>query len=158
MYEDIYYSPVGPLLIKASEVAVHSISFDIETCSNSTNRITKHCKQQLDEYFSNKRLSFDLPLEPQGTTFQKKVWSQLQSIPFGKSMSYSELAISLGNIKVIRAAGTANGKNPIPIVIPCHRVMGKDGSLVGFAGGLKRKEWLLKHEGVIKGEQMNIFG
>ncbi len=98
---------------------------------------------QLKEYFSGERKCFDLPLEIEGTDFQKKVWGELVKIPFGTTISYKELAVRLGDEKVIRAAASANGANPLPIVIPCHRVIGSDGSLVGYAGGLKIKEKLL---------------
>ena len=108
--------------------------------------ILKECTQQLNEYFHGKRIEFSLPLAPKGTDFQKIVWSELQRIPIGKTVTYMDMAKRLGDPKVIRAAGTANGKNPIAIIIPCHRVIGSDGSLTGYAGGLKRKQWLLEHE------------
>lgn len=101
---------------------------------------------QLQEYFEGSRTHFDIKLDPEGTTFQKKVWAQLQTIPYGKTVSYQKMANDLGDPKVIRAAASANGKNPISIVIPCHRVIGSDGSLTGYAGGLHRKKWLLEHE------------
>ena len=102
--------------------------------------------KQFEEYFEGKRTQFDLKLAPKGTEFQKKVWSELQKIQFGKTMTYQQIANLLGNPKVIRAAASANGKNPISIIIPCHRVIGSDGSLMGYAGGLHRKKWLLEHE------------
>ena len=105
--------------------------------------------EQLSEYMNGERETFDLPLAPTGTDFQKKVWNELMNIPFGTTISYLELAKRLGDEKVIRAAASANGKNPIPIVIPCHRVIGSDGSLTGYAGGLDKKRWLLKHEGAL---------
>ncbi len=101
---------------------------------------------QLQEYFEGNRTHFDIKLDPEGTIFQKKVWAQLQTIPYGKTVSYQKIANDLGDPKVIRAAASANGKNPISIVIPCHRVIGSDGSLTGYAGGLHRKKWLLEHE------------
>ncbi len=104
---------------------------------------------QLKEYFNHKRKEFDLPLEIIGTDFQKKVWKQLLKIPFGKTISYKELALRLGNLKSIRAAAKANGANPLPIVIPCHRVLGADGNLVGYGSGLDVKEKLLQLEGSI---------
>lgn len=103
-------------------------------------------QKQLEEYLLGKRLEFELKLEPKGTEFQQKVWAELQNIPFGKTISYQELANKLGDPKVIRAAASANGKNPIGLIIPCHRVIGQDGKLVGFSGGLSRKKWLLDHE------------
>ncbi len=105
---------------------------------------------QLTEYFNGQRSEFDLKLAPQGTDFQKKVWDKLQEIPFGKTSSYQNVANVLGDPKVIRAAASANGKNPISIIIPCHRVIGSDGSLTGYAGGLHRKKWLLDHENPVK--------
>ena len=102
--------------------------------------------KQFEEYFEGKRTQFDLKLAPKGTEFQKKVWNQLQEIQYGKTMTYQQMANQLGDPKVIRAAASANGKNPISIVIPCHRVIGSDGSLTGYAGGLHRKKWLLEHE------------
>jgi methylated-DNA-[protein]-cysteine S-methyltransferase len=110
---------------------------------------------QLKEYFNGDRKEFDLPLEIEGTEFYKKVWNELLKIPYGKIISYKELAIRLGDEKVIRAAAKANGANPLPIVIPCHRVIGSDGSLVGYGGGLKIKEQLLTLEGIL---EPNLFG
>lgn len=108
--------------------------------------VLQEAVQQLQDYFQNKRTTFNFILNPQGTEFQKKVWEELLNIPFGKTVSYLDLAKKLGNPKVIRAAASANGKNPLWIVIPCHRVIGTDGSLTGYAGGLWRKKWLLEHE------------
>jgi methylated-DNA-[protein]-cysteine S-methyltransferase len=104
------------------------------------------CVQQLQEYFAGSRTAFSLKLNPKGTSFQKKVWNELQNIPFGKTITYLELSKRLGDVKAIRAVASANGKNPIWIVVPCHRVIGSDGSLTGYAGGLHRKQWLLEHE------------
>ena len=101
---------------------------------------------QLKDYFEGKRNHFDFPLNPEGTPFQQKVWSALLEIPFGKTVSYLELSKKLGDVKAIRAVASANGKNPLWIVVPCHRVIGTDGSLTGYAGGLWRKKWLLEHE------------
>jgi len=106
--------------------------------------------KQLTQYFKGDREAFDVPLNPQGTEFQQKVWRQLQEISFGKTTSYQKMANALGDPKVIRAAASANGKNPISIIIPCHRVIGSDGSLTGYAGGLHRKKWLLQHESPVK--------
>jgi methylated-DNA-[protein]-cysteine S-methyltransferase len=111
--------------------------------------------KQFEEYFEGKRTQFDLRLAPEGTEFQKQVWKQLQEIQFGKTLTYQQMANQLGNPKVIRAAASANGRNPISIVIPCHRVIGSDGSLTGYAGGLHRKKWLLEHESPVK--QQSLF-
>ena len=102
--------------------------------------------KELNEYFNSKRTDFTFKLKPQGTDFQKKVWQELQNIPFGKTISYLDLAKKIGDVKAIRAVASANGKNPLWIVVPCHRVIGTNGSLTGYAGGLWRKKWLLEHE------------
>lgn len=109
---------------------------------------------QLREYFEGNRSKFQLDLNPDGTDFQKKVWQALQEIPFGKTTSYLELSKSLGDIKAIRAVAGANAKNPLWIVVPCHRVIGSDGSLTGYAGGLHRKQWLLEHESPFKQQRL----
>jgi methylated-DNA-[protein]-cysteine S-methyltransferase len=111
------------------------------------------CVAQLAEYFRGERQQFELPLAPRGTTFQQQVWEQLKTIPFGKTASYLQVARAISGEKAIRAVGAANGRNPLCLVVPCHRVIGSDGSLTGYAGGLWRKEWLLRHEGVLKPEQ-----
>lgn len=109
---------------------------------------------QLNEYFEGNRTDFDFKLNPKGTDFQQKVWQELLNIPFGKTMSYQELSIKLGDVKAIRAVANANGKNPLWIVVPCHRVIGSDGSLTGYAGGLWRKKWLLDHENPVKQQKL----
>lgn len=141
-------SPLGYTKILGDENGIASISV-----LNSEEKETliipfslQDCAQQLQDYFQGKRKSFNLTLNPKGTTFQKQVWNELQNIPFGKTITYLELSKRLGDVKAIRAAANANGKNPIWIVIPCHRVIGSDGSLTGYAGGLHRKQWLLEHE------------
>ncbi|MBD0368698.1 MAG: methylated-DNA--[protein]-cysteine S-methyltransferase, partial [Flavisolibacter sp.] len=108
--------------------------------------VLKTVLQQLQEYFEGKRKIFDLPLQQQGTEFQQRVWNQLLQVPFGKTISYLELARKIGDVKAIRAVGTANGKNNLAIVVPCHRVIGTNTRLTGYAGGLWRKQWLLEHE------------
>ena len=110
---------------------------------------------QLGEYFNGNRQNFELKLNPIGTNFQKSVWNELLKIPYGKTVSYLELSKQLNDVKAIRAVANANGKNPLWIIIPCHRVIGSDGSLTGYAGGLHRKKWLLKHESPIK--QQSLF-
>ncbi|PTM09383.1 MAG: cysteine methyltransferase [Bacteroidetes bacterium] len=111
--------------------------------------------RQLNEYFKGERSQFSLKLNPQGTEFQKRVWNKLLSIPYGKTTSYLQLSKNLGDVKAIRAVANANGKNPLWIIIPCHRVIGSDGSLTGYAGGLSRKQWLLEHESPYK--QQSLF-
>ena len=145
-------TPVGTLQIKGSALGLQSIHFlDIEIAtSEEIPEALLSAVTQLKEYFNKTRTQFQLKLNPEGTVFQKKVWRQLETIPFGKTTSYQRLANKLGDPKVIRAAASANGKNPIAIVIPCHRVIGSDGSLTGYAGGLYRKKWLLEHESPVK--------
>ena len=113
------------------------------------------CVTQLKAYFREELQDFDLKLNPSGTDFQKRVWQQLQQIPFGKTCSYLELSKKLGDPKAIRAVANANGKNPLWIIIPCHRVIGSDGSLTGYAGGLHRKQWLINHES--ENKQQTLF-
>ena len=114
----------------------------------------KQAVEQLQDYFDGKRTTFSFKINPTGTEFQKKVWQELLKIPYGKTYSYLELSKKIGDVKAIRAVATANGKNPLWIVIPCHRVIGSDGSLTGYAGGLWRKKWLLDHENPVKQESL----
>jgi len=150
-------SPIGPLTITANDQSIISIEFKGSDPRETSSPLLQLCIDELSAYFNGGLSEFTVPIELSGTPFQNKVWQALTEIPFGTSISYSELAIKLGDQKCIRAAGTANGKNKIPIIIPCHRVIGKDGSLVGFSGGIEKKKWLLKHEGIIRGEQIEIF-
>ena len=147
-------SPIGPLLIAGDHESVHLIGFpkngkpqrpEAGWTESSTGPLAETVRQ-LREYFAGKRTDFDLPLAPEGTTFQREVWRTLQEIPYGETISYGELAKRVGNPKASRAVGSANGKNPIPIVIPCHRVIAGDGTLGGFGGGLPTKEKLLALE------------
>jgi methylated-DNA-[protein]-cysteine S-methyltransferase len=143
-----YNSPIGFLEISGTEQNIVNLNF-LETDPDRDSQVSlllEDCIQQLDEYFLHQRQKFDLPLLPQGTAFQKLVWEKLQEIPYGATSSYLDIANRIGNPKAIRAVGGANGKNPIAIIIPCHRVIGVNGKLVGYGGGLWRKEWLLKHE------------
>ena len=154
-------SPIGYLEISGSEEFVQSILFRNKIPAGKTEHSTvlAECRTQLEEYFQGTRTSFDFPFELIGTEFQKKVWEHLLKIPFGETRSYGEIARELGNIKLMRAVGMANGKNPLVIVIPCHRVLGSDNRLVGYGGGLQRKDWLLKHEKKVSGieHQLDIF-
>ena len=144
-------SPIGALSIYGDAMGISEVVFrESEITSEQIPDCLKDAVSQLTEYFEGKRNHFNLQLNPKGTDFQKKVWQQLQQIPFGKTTSYQEMANLLGDPKVIRAAASANGKNPIAIIIPCHRVIGSDGSLTGYAGGLHRKKWLLQHENPVK--------
>ena len=115
----------------------------------NTNEILKETIHQLAEYFDGQRKVFTIPLLPEGSNFQKLVWSALQNIPFGSTWSYFDVAKKIDNINSVRAVGNANGKNPIPILIPCHRVIQKNGSIGGYSGGIEIKRWLLKHEGIL---------
>lgn len=146
-----YYleTPVGTLAISGNENGLASVLFlenNNPQINTSIPNILVNTITQLKEYFEGTRTIFNLKLNPEGTDFQKKVWSQLQEIEYGKTVSYQHIANQLGNPKVIRASASANGKNPISIIITCHRVLGSDGSLTGYAGGLHRKKWLLAHE------------
>lgn len=141
-------SPVGELTLVASSDGLHAIQWSLE---HDLDRDRKHpvlrdARAQLEEYFDRKRTSFDLPLAPTGTPFQLRAWRALSRIPFGKTISYQEQARQLGDRKKARAVGMANGRNPIAIVVPCHRVIGKNGSLTGFGGGLDVKKFLLELE------------
>ncbi|MBO6517497.1 MAG: methylated-DNA--[protein]-cysteine S-methyltransferase [Bacteroidia bacterium] len=139
-------SPLGELTITCSSKGVQKIEWGITESERKPNQLTQKTISQLTAFFKGKQHEFDLVLDPEGTDFQQEVWAELTNIPYGKTISYEELATRLGDEKVIRAAASANGKNPIPIVIPCHRVIGKDGSLTGFSGGLWRKKKLLELE------------
>jgi methylated-DNA-[protein]-cysteine S-methyltransferase len=144
----IYHqSPIGLLEIRAEDEYITAIYF-VEEATEAVipSPAVEQCALQLDEYFAGKRRDFELPLRPEGTLFQRKVWALLQHIPFGETISYLTLAKQLGDAKCIRAAGTANGKNPVSILIPCHRVIGTNGKMIGYGGGLWRKKWLLNHE------------
>ncbi len=152
-----YKTPIGTAKIIGSEEGIESISVldnNIETSTDIPDCIKESVKQ-LDEYFSGKRTNFNIKLNPKGTDFQKKVWKELLTIPFKKTRTYLEQSKALGDIKAIRAVASANGKNPIWIIIPCHRVIGSDGSLTGYAGGIWRKKWLLEHEGFLT--QQSLF-
>ena len=157
MMENVFYydTKIGRIGIIDNGKAITKIYFanknEINIEENETELLRETVKQ-LEEFFEGKRNCFDLPLEPKGTEFQKKVWSALQEIPFGETRSYGEIAKIVGNEKASRAVGMANNKNPIPIIIPCHRVIGANGKLVGYAGGLNIKEKLLKIEKDYKAE------
>ncbi len=152
-----FSSPVGDLLIESENEKIITLGFLKDSKQEEMlSPAIEQCKAELDEYFSGHRKFFSFALDLRGTEFQIKVWSELLNIPFGKTISYEELAIRIGNIKSIRAVGLANGQNPIAIVVPCHRVIGKNGELVGYGGGLEKKIWLLQHEGAMQ-RQLSIF-
>ena len=144
-----YKSPFGMLFLTAEGDALTGVHFkkiDFNEATEKETTILKNSKKQLDEYFSGKRKSFELKINLNGTIFQKKAWQHLQKIPYGKTSSYSDQAKSAGSANAVRAIGSANGRNPIAIIIPCHRVIRADGSLGGYAGGLPVKKFLLKLE------------
>ena len=151
------HTPLGIAKLEGDESGLASITVlnDDIPASTIIPELLEDTVYQLQEYFKGQRESFSLTLNPNGTDFQKRVWDALQAIPYGKTVSYLDLSKTLGNVKAIRAVAAANGKNPLWIVIPCHRVIGSDGSLTGYAGGLHRKKWLLDHESPAK--QQSLF-
>jgi len=150
-------TPLGIAKLEGDEEGLFAIT--VLNGDEKTSDIIPECLEdavyQLQEYFEGKRKNFTLELKPQGTDFQKRVWDGLLKIPYGKTVSYLDLSKTLGDVKAIRAVAAANGKNPLWIVVPCHRVIGSDGSLTGYAGGLHRKRWLLAHESPVK--QQSLF-
>jgi len=150
-------TPLGVAKICGDESGISSLTVlnTDETISDIVPEILQDCVYQLQEYFNGNREHFNLKLNPKGTEFQKQVWKELQIIPYGKTVSYLEFSKQLGDVKAIRAVANANGKNPLWIIVPCHRVIGSDGSLTGYAGGLHRKQWLLEHESPYK--QQSLF-
>jgi len=157
MKEVVINTPLGHSKIAGNEKGISSIVvLDNDTpLSTAIPEDLKDCVNQITQYFRGTRKEFDLKLNPEGTEFQKRVWNELINIPYGKTMSYLELSKRIGDTKAIRAVANANGQNPIWIIIPCHRVIGSDGSLTGYAGGLHRKKWLLDHENPYK--QQSLF-
>jgi methylated-DNA-[protein]-cysteine S-methyltransferase len=146
-YYGYYESPIGLLEVICTKEGLLSVEFvDKKLSEVYPNSLLEEVLKQLDQYFKGERKEFDVPLSLGGTPFQNQVWNELQNIPFGRTLSYKELAVKLGNEKATRAVGNANGKNPISIIVPCHRVIGSNKSLTGYAGGLDRKKWLLEHE------------
>lgn len=155
LYSKEIDSPVGLLKLVAHDQALVAVLWENESpnrvrvatlIEDQNHPVLLNTQQQLTEYFNQTRTIFDLALDFQGTDFQKKVWQALLTIPFGETRSYKQIAEQIGNVKAVRAVGAANGKNPISIIAPCHRVVGANGKLVGFAGGLENKEILLKIE------------
>jgi methylated-DNA-[protein]-cysteine S-methyltransferase len=151
-YTQIYHSPIGIIKIVADEFCIEELVFMEEsqlnelTISTSTPLIITQCIEELIEYFAGKRKQFSVAINQAGTEFQQKVWKELYEIPFSKTLSYGELAKKMGDPNLVRAAASANGKNKIAILVPCHRIVGSDRSLVGYAWGKGRKKWLLQHE------------
>ncbi|HOT89220.1 MAG TPA: methylated-DNA--[protein]-cysteine S-methyltransferase [Bacteroidales bacterium] len=156
MEKTFYLSPIGLIEICGSEKGISTVLFDakVDTLIEHPSCL-RDCVKQLDEYFNKKRKIFDLPFDLSGTEFQLKVWNELLKIPYGAVCSYIDIAKRIGNKPAVRAVGSANGKKPISIIIPCHRVIGNDGSLVGYGGGIWRKKYLLELESEAK--QTNLF-
>jgi methylated-DNA-[protein]-cysteine S-methyltransferase len=152
-----HQTPVGELLIESEDDKITTINFlkttKIEVHSTP---VIEQCITELDEYFFEGRKFFTVELQFHGSDFQNRVWNELLAIPYGRTMSYLDIAIKLGDVNTIRAVGLANGQNPIAIIVPCHRVIGKNGDLVGYGGGLDKKEWLLQHEGAFS-QQLKLF-
>lgn len=157
MEEAFIKTPLGVAKIAGDDLGLSSISVlnTNEVITQIVPEVLEDAVYQLNEYFEGKRTHFDLLLNPTGTDFQQRVWKGLLEIPYGKTVSYLQLSKTLGDTKAIRAVAAANGKNPLWIVVPCHRVIGSDGSLTGYAGGLSRKKWLLEHESPAK--QQSLF-
>lgn len=157
MKTGIIKSPLGFTKITGNQAGITSISI-LNSEEKTTDIIPielEDCVMQLNEYFAGTRTQFNLKLNPEGTHFQKQVWDEILKIPYGKTSTYLQLSKQLGDVKAIRAVANANGKNPLWIIIPCHRVIGSNGSLTGYAGGLHRKQWLLEHESPYK--QQSLF-
>lgn len=157
MNRAIFDTPLGPALLEGDAHGISHLRI-LEGNPEITEKIPPslaHAVKQLQQYFTGERQNFELKLNPAGTDFQRQVWKLLEKIPFGSTCSYLELAKAYGDPKAIRAIASANGKNPLWIIIPCHRVIGSDGSLTGYAGGLWRKKWLLEHEQPVK--QQTLF-
>ncbi|CAB4889755.1 unannotated protein [freshwater metagenome] len=161
LYETTMQSPVGELTLIASDTGLRAVLWQIEKANRirvgaaesggaDPRGILADAVSQLGEYFAGTRTSFDLPLDPVGTGFQQSAWLALRTIAFGETVSYGEQARRMGDARKARAVGAANGRNPLSIIVPCHRVVGADGSLTGFAGGLDTKAWLLEHERSIR--------
>ena len=152
-----YKTPIGTARIVGDESGIASVSV-VDSDQESSEVIPEplqECVRQLDEYFKKERKVFSLKLNPEGTDFQQRVWEELQRIPYGEKRSYMQQAENMGDPKAIRAVANANAKNPLWIIVPCHRIIGSDGSLTGYAGGLWRKRWLLEHENPPK--QQSLF-
>lgn len=155
-YAAYIQSPAGPVEISGDDDFVSKVIFveEVKTDTEHLPKVIRDCKQQLEEYFVGTRTEFSLMLSQSGTDFQRRVWTELCNIPYGKTTSYLQLSKNLGDVKAIRAVGTANGRNNLAIIVPCHRVIGSNGTLVGYAGGLDKKKWLLDFEARMTGQQM----
>jgi methylated-DNA-[protein]-cysteine S-methyltransferase len=139
-------TPIGPLLLRASDGSLTGVSFAASSSASSTEPLLLEAEAQLEAYFAGELERFDLPLAPRGTVFQQSVWERLREIPYGTTATYAELAAAIGRPSACRAVGAANGRNPLPVIVPCHRVIGAAGALTGYGGGLGRKRRLLALE------------
>ncbi len=164
----LYNSPIGTILIESADECITALLFRDEkngqekeeaiiNDQDKSDGLINKCQQQLKEYFEGTRREFDFPIQQSGTAFQQKIWAGLLEIPYGKTISYLDLSKRTGDAKAIRAVGTTNGKNQLSIVVPCHRVIGSNGGLTGYAGGLWRKRWLLEHEGKFANGVQTLF-
>jgi methylated-DNA-[protein]-cysteine S-methyltransferase len=148
IYFDYYDSPIGLIEIAGTSTAVIALNFVAEPCREvASHALVAEAVRQVDEYFDGKRREFEIEMAFEGTDFQQQVWRQLGTVPYGSVASYQDIARGVGRPTAVRAVGAANGRNPIAILVPCHRIIGKNGHLVGYGSGLWRKKWLLKHEG-----------
>ena len=164
IFKKIYQSQLGNILIEGNEEAITAVHFmeegqlfDELDINGKVPVIIDHCAFLLNEYFAGRLTDFDIAVNPQGTPFQQEIWKLLRVIPFGTTQSYLELAKKYGDVKAIRAVAAANGKNPVAVIIPCHRVIGSNGELTGYSGKLWRKKWLLQLEQVKAGKQQSLF-
>ena len=164
----IFNSPIGKLIIETTNENIAAVLFthtlkrppmadETPAAASREHPLIKKCMQQLQEYFDGKRTDFDLPLQQEGSAFQQSVWAVLNDIPYGRTVSYLELSKRIGNARAIRAVGITNGKNAISIIVPCHRVIGSNGSLTGYGGGLWRKQWLPEHEAKFANGVQQLF-
>src|SRR5688572_8800323 len=152
-----YASPIGDLLITSQAEKISGVQFfNGERSGINLTPVVEQCISELDEYFFRGRKFFNVEIQFSGSEFQNKVWNELLMVPYGRTISYLELAIRIGDINSVRAVGLASGQNPIAILVPCHRVIGKNGDLVGYGGGVDKKIWLLHHEGAFS-EQLKLF-
>lgn len=153
-----YHSPIGDIIITSEEDRITGVQFfNGDRRESNPTPVIAQCIAELEEYFLRGRKFFNVEIQLSGSEFQRTVWNELLTIPYGKTLSYLELAIRVGDINTVRAVGLANGQNPVAIIVPCHRVIGKNGDMVGYGGGMDRKIWLLQHEGAFA-EQLKLFG
>lgn len=160
---DVVPAPIGRLIVASDGAAIVGVWManatpnDIRWADHrGGDALLAQAREELGAYFDERLRTFTVPLAPNGTEFQRRVWQELRTIPFGSTTSYAAIAQRVANAAAVRAVGAANGRNPIPIIIPCHRIIGSDGSLTGFGGGLDRKRWLLHHEGALAGGQAEL--